>query len=367
MELRLPKQNPFEPFTVKESPHQFMYWKQDGRAVTSQEYDSFTPEQERFYVEAWHQDPLILPKYPVTCSLCDEDFVTRSFGIAHVESVHGPELEAQALRDLENIMTATSSGAVPTAASNRSLIEQMKEWGWQHRKTKGDWEVWKSPDGKVSVDVRPATQHVGTPAKTIKEIVEATGVDADTFWIGVDDRPGQTETEKKRVRTSGVSRRVLAVLKQHANAHLDVPTITGMIGGELTQEQVQGACSYLVGKNLIVAPLRGIYTFDSDDVEHKVGIGVDINVGGNGQQDHPAQGTAQPAQEAPERPVTPPMPIRPAPPFTVSRKDVDAISDDEINDVLDMLFPAGFKAKHLPAIDKWREATKALIASIRND
>lgn len=373
MGLTLPKPNRFGTFVVRQSQNKFTYWRDTGRVVTDGDMDRFDADALRDYRTVKDEfDPLILQRNPVTCRMCDQDFITRESGVKHVMSEHRSELDHKQ-QLLEEAMSAASSGAVPTAASNRSLIDQMKEWGWQYKKGKGDWEVWKSPDGNVTVEVRPATQHSGTPAKTIKEIIEATHVDADTFWIGVDDRPDQTEKDKKVSRTSGVSRRVLAVLKQHANAHLDVPTITGMIGGDLSQEQVQGACSYLVGKGLIIAPLRGIYTFDTDDVEHKVGIDISV--------DRPAvaapapQPAPQPAQEAPERPAVQPTPIRTEPaaplrkkPPAVTQEDIDRTVDpEEINDVLDMLFPNGFKARHLPAIDHWREATKALIASIRAD
>ena len=38
--------------------------------------------------------------------------------------------------------------------------------------------------------------------------------------------------------------------------------------------------------------------------------------------------------------------------------------NETVNETLDLLFPQGFKARHLPLIDEWRKATVALIREI---
>lgn len=43
----------------------------------------------------------------------------------------------------------------------------------------------------------------------------------------------------------------------------------------------------------------------------------------------------------------------------------EPMDEDVINDVLDLLFPNGFKARHLARIDSWREETKRLIQEVQ--
>lgn len=43
-----------------------------------------------------------------------------------------------------------------------------------------------------------------------------------------------------------------------------------------------------------------------------------------------------------------------------------APDDETLNETLDLLFPEGFKARHLPMIDEWRRATIALMREIRH-
>lgn len=50
----------------------------------------------------------------------------------------------------------------------------------------------------------------------------------------------------------------------------------------------------------------------------------------------------------------------PAPAPTV----MDAAAEDTMNDVLDLMFPDGFKARHLPAIEAWKAATIRLMGEV---
>lgn len=47
----------------------------------------------------------------------------------------------------------------------------------------------------------------------------------------------------------------------------------------------------------------------------------------------------------------------------VERRPV--LDEDVANDILDLLFPQGFKARHLPAIERWKEATEYLIHEVQ--
>ncbi len=42
------------------------------------------------------------------------------------------------------------------------------------------------------------------------------------------------------------------------------------------------------------------------------------------------------------------------------------VSLDDVNEVLDLLVPNGFKAKHLPAIEEWKQATVRLLNEVND-
>lgn len=149
---------------------------------------------------------------------------------------------------------------------------------------------------------------------------------------------------KSRVR--GVSNDVLDVLVLN-----DEPMSVDRIASELTEytrQQVAGACSHLANIGVAYRVKQGVYRLHDkarrgDDF--RVGIGVEVS----GPQEQ------EQAQSSPDR-ALPKVPQN----ATVS----DEMAEEMIYDTLDLLFPGGFKAKHLPAIVAWRQATLELIKQI---
>lgn len=99
-------------------------------------------------------------------------------------------------------------------------------------------------------------------------------------------------------------------------------------------------------------------------MDHRVGIDVNVNGGGDVRPDNDVP-APPPVVDKPVTPVLAEVVPPPAQPVAVPSPAPTTVDEDSvINDVLDMMFPNGFKAKHLPLIDAWRKATIDLMREI---
>jgi hypothetical protein len=126
------------------------------------------------------------------------------------------------------------------------------------------------------------------------------------------------------------------------------------------RSSVQGACLRLVDQGVVDKVKPGVYQAKPQHQRQDVRVGVQgaIDGGVAAKVQDIAHGPEKPVQEA-----LPPMPVPRAGRFIPAN-----LTDNEatINDVLDLMFPSGFKAKHLPLIDAWRTATIALMRDIEH-
>lgn len=137
------------------------------------------------------------------------------------------------------------------------------------------------------------------------------------------------------------------------------------------RDSIGAACSNLVKYGVAERVKTGVYR-----IRDEARRGSDVRVG----LDITARTAPEPTP-APPAPVEQPVPVPIAPPVVKSevvrsgddRPETPAYPvvrpgstdmDEMLNDTLDLLFPQGFKAKHLPLIDRWRQATIALMRDI---
>lgn len=103
-------------------------------------------------------------------------------------------------------------------------------------------------------------------------------------------------------------------------------------------QQVTQACSGLVNGKSVVRVKHGVFKAADSTLQH-----VRLH---------------QDAKERVEQVV--------AAVVAATETETEPVDEDVINDVLDLLFPNGFKARHLARLDSWREETKRLIQEVQS-
>lgn len=297
--------------------------------------------------------------------MCGKQYVNRKGFAQHIQRC--PEFRQEALR---------MSDQIPTHPSNRRLIEQVELWGGTCDKKKG--ESWKFNLKGHTVELLAPTYHDGNPTSTFIDIYRILGVTAQAFWSKVPVDPHDEKIEaaveeaKKNPLARGHSTMVLDILIGQRRA-MTVEEVTEMTG--LSRAQVGRAMYYL---SQLQPPLakrlkQGIYEAIPQVQTQQHHVGIDVGV-------HAGAGTSP--EKAPDGPVAAssdvpggrqPEPVQDGADSLVGAEhagshvlddflppDAGDGMDDLIIDFLDMVFPDGFNARHLPAIDRWRAATKAL-------
>jgi hypothetical protein len=198
-------------------------------------------------------------------------------------------------------------------------------------------------------------------------------------------KPGQVPSVgqvKRRVR--GATNRTLDVLVA-ANEPVSIERLTKLLP-DIRRDSIQQACLSLVRWNVAERVKPGVYRVrDEARRNGDVRVGVDITARAALPEPAPAVPAASPVtvqHVVPVQDVTATTaPVEPRPPAetrdTGRTADVEPIQktyasdgsgdlqmDEMVNETLDLLFPQGFKARHLPLIDQWRQATIALMREI---
>lgn len=312
--------------------------------------------------------------------------------------------------------------AVPAmgAVSNRRFIERMIDWGWEAASTKGEHTVMTVPTGD-EVWVCSPHVHSRNPLSVFNEVLRCTGdISWTEFWtidvpaelrkvaedikqdlalaqrrqdkrnkrdrkreerrrmaaqqparvINLDSGSDVTEelsaleaevtaSQEREVRHR-VQPRVLALLVESGEA-MACLTISQHLGID-NDNSVSGACGRLLQQGLIERVAHGVYRAVRTSGDHR----VHVSVGAQQPEQAPVASTFPVVELPPEKPSA----ARTAPPSAPSDPRTDPMEGDQweetINDVLDLMFPNGFKAKHLPLIDRWRQATKALMRELQD-
>lgn len=308
------------------------------------------------------------PTNPWPCSLCDRVFLTQWRWFKH---------------DCTGIPTEEEMAAAPTHPSNRHFYEQLLLWGYKVKKRSSGWIKLTAPNGD-EVSVRPPHHHTGNSRKALQIPVALLNVTWAEFW---DKQPATTavppkaeapaevateetsmsDTDSKKTRSParsqryrGASNAVLEVMVA-ANEPMTTKRLVEVTG--LPNDTINHACHYLHTLDLIERVKYGCYKVKQGNghVEHRVGIDIRsavADVVAPSPELEPAQASAVAPVAVVEPPLTQAVVV--TPPAATSPIDADSM----INDVLDLLFPNGFKAKHLPLIDAWRRATVNLLSEV---
>jgi hypothetical protein len=133
---------------------------------------------------------------------------------------------------------------------------------------------------------------------------------------------------------------------------MSIDRLMGTFGEDQpNRNTVQGACLRLVDQGIVDRVKPGVYQAKPQHQRQDVRIGVQGAVQGG------VAAAVAPDQAGPQNAVQR---------LGGGRIVPDTLSEAEetINDVLDLMFPDGFKARHLPLIDAWRRATIDLMQEI---
>lgn len=152
---------------------------------------------------------------------------------------------------------------------------------------------------------------------------------------------------KPRPRSVGVKAAVLEALARDGRVR-SIGSLTEEIG--FTRNSVGGALRALLAEGAATRTSGGTYQVSASYLRKMP-------------EQHSSVSTVTPL--IPVEPVRPPLVLHTTTPgvvvqATVASEDIE----DTLNEVLDLLFPNGFKAKHLPKIDVWKQTTRDLITEI---
>lgn len=250
---------------------------------------------------------------------------------------------------------------VPNAPSNRRVWRKMREWGCQPGKSSGEFQKMITREGET-IEVRPPQSHSANGQHILKKVYETFG-GAEAFWAGP---PKKTEEPKKVVappaeaekRDRGHANRCFDILAGQGIA-MSADAVAEMAG--LTRQQAASACNWLVKKKAARRVKAGVYEAIQSPASHHQ-VGIDIGV-------HHDAPTAAP--ETPPEAAVPPSVVIPGPrpqgsvtvPYGTQEDDVEEL----VSTALDLIFPAGFRGKHLSAVMAWRNATIELVRAINAD
>lgn len=338
----------------------------------------------------------------------------RLYAMADLRSIIRPDHYINLERPQHHVPKA----AVPAmgAVSNRRFIDRMVDWGWETAQSKGEHVVMTLPTGD-EVWVCAPQVHNRNPLSVFNEVMRCTGdIDWTTFWttdvpaelrritaeleaelereqrrhgkrsrqkkeerrrmaasqparvIDLDSASDVTdelqalerETEETREHRTRVQPRVLALLMESGEPWA-ISNIAKHLGIN-NDSSVSGACGRLMQQGLVRRVAHGVYQAVRTGGDHKVHISV-----GQPPEAAPVPLMASfptPAPEIPAAARTAP-PSAPSDPRQTPPKGEDQW-EETINEVLDLMFPNGFKARHLPLIDRWRQATTALMRELQD-
>jgi hypothetical protein len=298
-------------------------------------------------------------------------------------------------------------GNIPVRISNGRLIKQLKLWGFQEDRTRGDKIEMIGPDKKC-VEVMREHVHQGNTTTRMKHIYKLVcDGDAELFWsrterltfatvyrndapranptkpltqrielpslhpapkpeLRVADVPPEplatTEATAKatRIRNRGLASQVLEIMTADPHQTVNSKLIAKVLG-MADSEPVGAALAYLHDQGHVDRLMRGTYRLSpklaaSSTVHHAHTGPVDMVMGSSNGHVGPA---TVPATAREPEPV-PVAPIAVADPPTAPTPEVTDVADL----LLEFLIPDGyvFQVSHLRAIERWRDETNRLRA-----
>lgn len=170
--------------------------------------------------------------------------------------------------------------------------------------------------------------------------------------------PTPPEPEGYVVKNRGMADRVFAVILNRSG-----PITNAQIAEELeldwdeNKSAIGNATNYLSKLGVIDRVKRGVWQRKHQYSAHDVTIDVvSRNL------------DSIPVEIRPHQPTPEAEPVREkVREIHADRRFLNEDRDELLNDLLDLMFPDGFKAKHLRSIEQWKQATVALIDSIEED
>jgi hypothetical protein len=329
-------------------------------------------------------EEMLLPVFaedPQPCVSCGVLCLTLAGHYSHFQRMH-PELHE--LMGRWAIVTGGNVASLHHNKSNRQFIRQLELWGWKKtgKKERGMIELALAVDNPADgnhvkrVYAQPEGAHSQNIAATYLTVFGAMAIDPDTFWNRTEQPiPEVTPTltaKEDKVRQRGTSTMVLDFMIGQ-----DRPLLGSFIAESLglSSGAVANALNYLRSKGHVKWIKQGLWQAVE---QHHVMENQDVNIGvATHDRDAPRQnGTTGPPAPLQAPPDPPPVVSAPTPTVAASepldvllvdmRQPVrHEVTDDEIYEVLDLLVPQGFKAKHYPSVNAWVHATKDLINALR--
>lgn len=276
--------------------------------------------------------------------------------------------------------------------SNRTLIHLMKAWDWEELNTKSGWTEMRM--GKVTVKVRSADYGARNTPPSINQIIGYTGTRQVEFFArlvnpepvhadpkpkapAVETAPEPVPAAPKDVTPATPSTAVQKPVEKTSRTKSPAPRQMTMhwvievmeslpAGTTMSTQKLHREARVLSKTPLLLGSVRNcLVRLEERELVTHHGSGVYSWIG-NGRpkpsrfNDPGAIPDTPPVEELPPAPTPAPAPA-PAPlPVTTTPETREAL----LNDLLDMMFPHGFKAGHITKVLEWRTVTSELMDMI---
>jgi len=289
----------------------------------------------------------------------------------------------------------TNDRLVPTKPSNKNVLEQAQLWGWTIRSHSSEWVELQHSERTERVKVRPATFRSLNPHDVLHRLYQATcNGSAETFWKRDDpyfdkvreqrqakhaagqmtdeeleafaaakrseyeDAPPPTPPEDEpetapvpapivtiqdvygiAPRPKTMESNVLNVFDALAPSDVTIQQVSTLLG--LTRMEASNTVSRLVRRGLVLRDPSG-----RKGIWRRSGL--------------QPQDSVRPAAAAP---ILTPVVVTQTP-LVLVPTPAPAVTADVVDDLLDLLFPDGIRARHLDLVEQWRQLTRRMIDEV---
>lgn len=293
----------------------------------------------------------------------------------------------------------TNDRIVPTQPSNRSVIHQLKLWGWSIRVTTGDWIDMHHPERPERLRVRPEHYHSGNGKDVLAAVYRANG-SADAFWRR--DTP-YFQSDVRFQKSAGGAQMTDEQMEEFAAAQraaheapasdVETPAVVDPVGSvpaaaEVPQKEgrdvygvaprrgtmesnVLNVFESLAPRDVTIGQVSGLLDMSRMEVSNCVsrlvrrGLVLRDPSGRKGiwrRSGLQAQDSIAPAAAAPV--LVPVVVTQTAPALKLVPTPTPAVTADVVDDLLDLMFPDGIRARHLDLVEEWRTLTRRLINEV---
>lgn len=189
---------------------------------------------------------------------------------------------------------------------------------------------------------------------------QAAAVPAQPVLATVPEQDAVSDEAEERIkakRNKGHVNLVFDALVE-ARVPLSISKIAEMT--DLTRNQAGQAAVHLTNSGNILRVKQGVYKAKDQYVPQEVHLTMDQQAASPLTFDDRFGGMPMVEQDVQNGTLAP------SPQVLAERVERRPILDEDVaNDILDLLFPQGFKARHLPAIERWKAATEYLIHEVQ--